>query len=405
MNILLVGVDLRKREFILIATSYFALFTWYYIFSYSVLESILGDSTHAFSIYNASFNFLLSFALIVGRSFALRIARTSLIYLWSILSSVGAISIALVPDDFFRLAIYLLSGVAFGLGLLGFFTSFWSLTAHEERGRVAGLIGLVFLPVFSLVLIAVNGLGLAETIALCLILSLANLAIKPFSSHRVSMLATKMDLQAGSGVDPERRTILLYSIPWVIFSLINSTLAKAVTFHIAQSFPLSTMVLLHTLQIVGASAGAIIGGVVADFYGRRLSLALGLTLYGVSSAISGLANRYAAFSLVFIGSGLTWGILLTLYSFVVWGDLGADDTCSSRYAIGLGIFYTAAGLGILLTPQLLQIPLIVASVLSCLLIFISNAPLALAPELLSSDFREKIRLRLYLSFVKRIAHG
>jgi hypothetical protein len=36
------------------------------------------------------------------------------------------------------------------------------------------------------------------------------------------------------------------------------------------------------------------------------------------------------------------------------------------------------------------------------LIFLSNIPISLAPELLPSDFRERIKLKLHMSAVKKI---
>jgi hypothetical protein len=52
--------------------------------------------------------------------------------------------------------------------------------------------------------------------------------------------------------------------------------------------------------------------------------------------------------------------------------------------------------------QILQIPLVISSLGSCLLIFLSNIPIFLAPELLPSDFREKMRLKLHMSAVKKM---
>jgi len=377
---------------------YFPFFAWYHVFSYYILKFVVGESSETFSIYYASFYFLVSFALILGSSFVHRIDKTSVTYACHILLSIGTIFIALAPTRMLKLMIYFLSGVIFGIGLLTFFTIFWDLTVPEERGRVAGLIGSFFLPIFPFIVILADNLDFFRIAALCIILNLGSLTIKPLNPKKITMLTRKKDLK---GYNPEKRTTLLYLVPWAIYSLINATLAKAVSFNVSQYVSPSSLMLLWHLQVISGGLGAIIGGAIADFFGRRYSLALGLTLYGISSAISGLAKSYEMFSLMLIGTGLTWGILLTLYLFVVWGDLGTTETCTYGYSIGLAVFYSTAGVGSLFSTQLFQIPLVVASITNCLLIFLSNAPLILAPELLPSDFREKIRLKLYIHLLRR----
>lgn len=358
--------------------------------------------TETFSAYNGAFNLLISLTLILSSSFIRRIDKTSVIFAWAITSSIGTAFMILAPTDTLRLAAYLFSGVVFGVGLLAFCTLFWDLTAPEERGRVAGAMGFVFLPICPLLMALASRLDLYGTAALCIILNLGTLATKLFNRSGKIMLREKRNLEE---YNPEKKTIILYLIPWVVFSSINATLTSSFSSHVIQYFPPSSQMSLTALQVVGGGLGAIAGGVLADFSGRRLSLALGLTLYGVNSAISGLAESYEVFYLVFTGTGLTWGILLTVYLFVVWGDLSTTKTCAHRYSVGLATFYLATGIGALLSPELARIPSMPASIISCLLIFLSNIPLILAPEILSSDFREEIRLKLYVSLVKRITRS
>ena len=398
LSVFLTGVQLNRRRFIVVAMSCFTFFTWYYIFSNIVLKFIVDESTKTFSIYNASFNFLISFAMILGSALIRRTDKRSIIYAWFVLSSIGTIVIILAPTGTFKLATYLILGIVFGIGLLAFFSLFWDLTVREERGRVAGLIGFISLPTLLPVVVFLENFDFFRTVMSCIILSLGTLTIKALDPERISVLKTK---ECPKRYGPDKRTILLYSIPWLTFSLINATLAKAVYYHILQHFSPS-LFLFAILQYIGAGLGAIIGGAIADLFGRRPSLALGLTLYGISSAISGLAMTREMFFPAFVGTGLTWGILFTLYSLVIWGDLATEETCDRRYSVGLAIFSSTAGLGALSAPGLFQIPLVAASMASCMLIFLSNIPLILATELLPSDFREEFRLKIYVSLVKKI---
>jgi hypothetical protein len=74
---------------------------------------------------------------------------------------------------------------------------------------------------------------------------------------------------------------------------------------------------------------------------------------------------------------------------------------AKMYSIGLIIFYVGAGVGFLMTDAL-ELPLIVSSLASCLLIFLSNMPIVVAPELSPPDFREKIALKMHLKAIKKV---
>jgi MFS family permease len=269
----------------------------------------------------------------------------------------------------------------------------------EERGRIAGLIGFVSLPFYFIV-----GVGVAETldfpgiVMLSTVLSLGLLSVILLRPEKAVLTAKKDE----RGNHSEKKTVLLYSIPWVLFSLNNATLAKNISLNISQQVPPSFYFFLTILQVIGVIFGALSGGVIADFFGRKLSLAFSLTLYGISSALAGVVSINEILSFVYVANGLSWGILLTLYTFVVWGDLANKENCAKMYSIGLITFYLATSVGLLPMNQISQIPLAVSSLASCLLIFLSNIPIVLAPELLPSDFREKIKLKLHMNAIRKI---
>jgi len=374
------------------------MFSWYYIFSNEVLKFIIEVSSNFFLIYHAYFNFLVVIAIISSVSFIhKRINKIQVLYGLFVISCLGTIFIIL-PSTILRLIIYFFLGAWFGLSVPSFFTYLWDITVPEERGRVIGLIGCIMIPIILLVVFLAKNLNLSGILILLISLNLGALFIKLLNPEKIVLLTEK---KIKKGYSPEKRTIILYSTPWIIFSLINATLAKAVTVSLTKYLPLSITLWLYILQILSASFGSVVGGVIADFFGRRTALAFGLTLYGISSAITGLAKGYESLFSAFVFAGLTWGSLSTLYLFVIWGDLANEQTVYRRYSLGLSIFYFAQGIGSLFGQEILQIPSFLASILSCLLIFLSNIPLILAPELLSSDFREKIRLRLYIYLIKK----
>jgi hypothetical protein len=294
-----------------------------------------------------------------------------------------------------RLGLIFLAGIAFGIGQLSSLKVFWSSTQSQSRGMYGGLIALITVIFYfiSRVTIAEKG-ALTESVLFGLIPTFfAILLLATYRQH------SSVNIQKGNF--PEKKTILLYALPWVCFCFINGTFAKAIDLPSAQvvSADLTTLILI---QAVFSLIGVSVGGLIADRFGRRLSLALSVTLYGLSMAFSGFIQETAILFLAFSIEGLGWGILLTLYSFVIWGDLANEENCSKMYAIGLSIYCVSVGLG-QLSSALLQIGSTASALIACSIIFLSNLPIILAPELLSSDALRRRRMNSYLKKVKKIA--
>ena len=249
---------------------------------------------------------------------------------------------------------------------------------------------------FFVVIVAADTLNFLGTILLSVVISLGTILSAFLLRTKNAESAVKRENRVYS---PEKRTIFLYLIPWVIFSLINATLAKNTTLDISQQVSSSFYLVLLVLQLFGVIIGALIGGTIADLVGRRLPLALSLSLYGVSAVLSGLFINIETLAFSYIANGLSWGILFTLYIFVIWGDLANKENCAKVYSIGLVTYYSTEGIGLLTR---VSAPIIVTSLVSCLLIFMLIIPIALAPELLPSDFRRKIRMKRHMNAVKRI---
>jgi MFS family permease len=392
------GVKLTKRGFLITAIFLFTFFTWYYVVSFVVLEHIVGSSTETYLTIYAIFNFIIALTLFLSSFYINRFDTIGIIYGSSIAISAVA-PILFISNTILRLAIIFIQGVFFGIGQLASLMYFWNITVSEERGRTAGFIGLFSLPIFQVISLVAQTLAFSGAVMLIIILSLGILTVILLKPEKKALLTTKKNEK---GYYVEKRTILLYTIPWVIFSLINLTLARNISINIFNRVPSYVYLLLIFLQTIAAGFGALGGGIIADFLGRRLSITFGLTIYGISSALAGFTSNYEVLYFVYVVNGLNWGILWVLYGYVVWGDLANKETCAKRFGMGLLIFYLATGFGFLFTNQISLIPLITSSLISCILIFLSNIPLILAPELLSSDFREKIRVKLYMNIIRKI---
>lgn len=393
------GVRLTKRGFLVNMVLFFSYFSWYAVFSLYVLQYVVSSSTETYAMVNVSFNFIIAVTLLLASFFIHKLNKIRIIYVCSLTTSLLSILLLFTSGIVFRSIIIFLTGVFFSIGQLGFFTFFWDLTVSEERGRVAGLIGFFSLPLNYVVVWMAETCDFSGAIMLSVILSLEPLITKLLNPKKRTILTTKGDEK---GINPEKRTIFLYSVPWALFSLINTTLARNISLNISHSVPISFYMVLIVLQLVAAGFGALGGGIIADFFGRKSSLIFSLTLYGISCALVGVINNYELLHFVYFANGLNWGILLVMYTFVVWGDLANKESYAKRYSIGLIIYYLTMSIGSLLAYQISLILLIVSSLFSCLLIFFSNISLLLAPELLSTDFRERIKMKVYMNVVKKI---
>jgi len=397
LSLLKTGVLITRRVLLVNVILFFVFFTSYFVFSVYILRYV-GSSVNNPLILQAAFHFIITITLILTSFFIHRINKVHLVYASSVATSIATLLLFLTSNELLRIVITLLIGVFFSTGQLAFFTYFWKLTSAQERGRVGGLIGFVSLPLsFVIDPIIAETLDFSGTILLGFFLSLGALVIVLLRPEKLMLTAKQPERENYS----EKKTVLLYSIPWVLFSLVNVTLAKNISLNIFQQVSSSFYLFLIGLQTIGVIFGAIIGGVIADFLGRRLSLVFSLTLYGIGSALVGLVTNGVMLSLVYVANGLSWGILLIMYTFVVWGDLANNKNCARMYSIGLTTYYSSIGVGLLFTSTL-QIPLVVSALASCLVVFLSNIPIALAPELLSSDFRERIKLRMHMNAVKKI---
>jgi len=396
MSILKNGILITKRGFLLSTLLFFIFLTLHLVFSSLILQRIIPSSDHRLTV-QAALNFVIAITLILSSFFVDRINKEVIIHTSSMVIILMTVLLLFAPNNDLKIAVLFIIGIFFSLGLLGVLTYFWKLTVPEERGRISGLIGFVALPLnFIVAYLIAPSLDFLGTITLSIIVSLGIIVIV-FLKPKREMLTAKKNAE---GVFFEKRTVLLYSIPWVIFSLVNVTLAKNASVIISQQVSSSFYLFLIGLQFIGVIFGSIIGGTIADLFGRRLSLAFSLTSYGTSAALVGIFTSNEVLSLVYVVNGLSWGILITLYIFVVWSDLANKDNCAKMYSIGLATYYLTVGIGLLTQ---ISIPLVISSLATCLMVFLSNIPIVLAPELLSPYFPERMKIRLHMNAVKKIS--
>lgn len=397
MSILKTGIHLSKRVLLLNGVLFAVFFIFYYIFSFRILPEIIGQSSDALSTSQIFFSLTIVGTMLSSGFLANKLMKMNVLLTSCAITSSVTFLLIFIPNQILVWTSVFLVGVSFGIGQLAFFTHFWNTTSPEERGRIGGLIGFATLPVYYII----DSLIVASGDFITMIILATMLSLAPLLALSIRHKKAVADI-AKEGSYPERKTILYYAIPWIIFSLVNATFAKNIADGTSQVISASLYESLVVLQTIAALFGALIAGFIADFTGRRAALASSVTLYGISMALRGFIQDEPFFYAAFVAEGLAWGILLTLYSFVIWGDLSNKRTSTKIYSIGLMTFYLAAAIGRLNTP-LTEISVVASAFAGCSLIFLSNLPIMAAPELLSSDFRDKIKMKMHIKTLKKTA--
>src|SRR3972149_3234920 len=199
-------------KFFFVSVLLFFIFqTSYFVFSSLVPMYIIPSSDYLLFM-QASFHFVIAITILVSSFFVDRINNWVLIYTSSIATILMTVLLLFAPNDVFKIAILFVVGIFFSIGLLGFFAYFWRSTVPEERGRISGLIGFVALPInFIVSHFVAPSLDFLGTMMLSIIVSLGILVIVLLKPKK-AVLAAKN----GEGNYPEKRTVLLYSIPWIL---------------------------------------------------------------------------------------------------------------------------------------------------------------------------------------------
>lgn len=383
-----------KRIIIVNFVMFTFFFSFYYAFVFRTIPSIGRLDAFLISILQAAFLFSIVISILVVSYFKNNLGKKHII-VFSLATLVNLAFLFFSGTFLYQLFFVILIGVFFGISQLSAYALFWNTTESLKRSRVAGLIGFMALICYFMIYFISLGLNYSANIALCFILISATTIGGIFVVEKVDNTA----LRKKSMYFPEKRTIFLYTVPWILFSLLNVTLSKDIT--VTSEIASSLFLVLFGSQIVGGVCGALIGGYFADRVGRRLTLVFSVVLYGVSMAFKGFTDNGVALLFSFIGEGLTWGIFLTLYSFVIWGDLSNTKNVSQTYAIGLAVFYGTTAIGSL--NLITGVSVVNSTLISCMLIFLAIIPIALAPELLPSEAQEKSKLQKYMATVRKIA--
>jgi len=396
LSSLKINVRLTKRGFLILFIPYLTISTWYYLFyaliSGRVVKS-LGVASQIIWV-DVCLNFSIVFSILISCFFVDKVDKVRIICTWAAVMPIATILLMFASNLVSILVLLFLLGAVYGMSLLAYCVYFCSLTNTEERGRVGGTIA--FISLLSYPIFLSFSFNSFSTLVTFVFLGVCTFMIHFLKPRERTGLTTK---ERDSAVQSNKKSLRLYLIPWLIFCAVNGTLAYVVTNYLTYQFS-DLAFQAQVLKFFAGSLGALIGGLSADWLGRKMALSIGLVSYGIGTAFSGLGSP-EFFLFACVASGFSWGIFLVVYILVVWGDLASKKIRAPFYAAGFIPFYFSEGLGLLVLPKILHIPVMYAALVSSFLIFLSNVPIIFAKELLPQYVIEEMNLRLHIAWLKK----
>ncbi len=333
---------------------------------------------------------------ILGAMFFSR-ARETCLLLWMLAGAgMTGILVTVFSNDFaVNSLVSLCLGISIGVGLPSSLACFADLTSVEHRGAYGGLL-YGFVALASIVLIVLLG-ALEPTHGFVLLAVWRILGFVAFFFLR-SKNAQLQKRRPSSYRDMlSRRDVLLYLVPWIMFSLVNFTEAPILEEVFDELF-----VLVGFLEVGLSGFFVVIGGMLSDLVGRKRVVITGFVVLGIEYAVLSLFSEmdfakflYAAFD------SFAWGMFASVFFMTLWGDLAMNEQREKYYAVG-GLPYLLAGyLSILVQPHVGSIGTVAAFSLASFFLFLAVLPLMYAPETLPEKKIIDRQLRDYIDKAKK----
>ena len=394
-----IGTGISSRQFITVTSLISGTLAWFFLLQDYYLDIFVSSTNDGYwaSVGIITFYGFGALSAIVGSSIADRLNRRKLLGYWIAIATLATASLAVFHGDVFLVVFSILLGFCLGMGFPSCAALFADLTVVEERARVAGLIILVafILTFLGVAIIPILGLG-----TLGGILFLTLLRLGGFLSLVLDPCERKEKKEEPWSSILSNRNFAFFLLPWVMFNIAAGLLGW---WDIPDSPDfLAVIAIGSTLATALMGISGLIGGSLADRFGRKQPIVISLVMFGVSFAVLSFTIIPESVFIYYATYGIAWGFLFTLY-LTIPGDLALSGSKEKYYAIGtvtpLIIF-----MFISMLPELVPIRLS-ASVLSPILtiiLFLSIIPVLKASETLPERKMRERRLKDHIEKVGKL---
>jgi predicted MFS family arabinose efflux permease len=272
-------------------------------------------------------------------------------------------------------------------------------TTFENRGSVGGLIFFISSGLTPMI-ITLSGTSFALS-------SLVSVAWRIIAIIILVLLRSQEEIryeekqQASFRLVLCDKKVLLYLIPWFMFSFIYGF--QKVT--LEQSLQVDFYDFLRMIQSVAATISAILGGLICDRIGRKRVVIYGFVSLGIAYAVVGIVHTESTIPFYFYSviDGIAWGIFITLFVLTLWGDFAflSMKDAEKYYAVGSIPFFVADLVGFAFAPYV-RAPISAAFSVASFFLFLAVLPLMYAPETLPEKKIKERELKDYIEKAKKV---
>jgi len=382
-------------------------FVWYYL----VDDIIVGLSTTLSNDYNTQLQIWATyFAALIGAAFvgahlsSRFLNKKRFLSIWMLLGVVlPFVSLLVNPQNVWEL---ILLGIGFsvslGFGLPCCMEYFTSYNSVDTRGRISGFVFLFT----GLCVVMLTSIADGDLLTQTLIASIwRTIGLLSFGLVKSSKIRVSEGKATSYNSILRDRSVLLYLVPWIMFSLVNYLAAPVLDRVFSDASMADTIDTLSLVENGLAGGFAVVGGFLADAVGRKRMAITGFVALGLGYAILGISPLdLNAWIFHTIADGLAWGMLLVLFVTTLWGDLSHNTPSEKYYAVGVFPFFLSRFLPYVIKDQLVNaIPDSAIFSFTAFFLFIAVLPLVYAPETLPEKVMKKRELTLYVAKAQEIA--
>jgi len=389
-----------KRQQIVAFALLFNTFSWYYLGRLIVTKIGLtfGENSFENLVLGVVYPSSLVLSAIVGSVFLMKMRRTRTFEAWLVFGVGASLYSALFLGSSFLWAVTaaVALGVSLGVGLpsaLGYFTETVSV---ENRGKVGGIVLLGTFLSFPLILMVMNTLDVVASAAILAVWRAWCLPLV-FLIRGKETPFEPVVRRASVGSVLRHREFAMYFIAWFMFSFVDSFETVVVNSAIGDF-----RFVIKIVEPAIAGVSTLVGGVFADWIGRKRVLIFGFVSLGVAFAALGLfAQFWLSWLFYFVTDGIALGLLWVLFIIVLWGDITPNGT-ERFYAIGEAPFFLTGIFSLFLTPFLASIPESSSFSLAAFFLFLAVLPLLYAPETLPEKKMKDRELKVYVEKAMKV---
>ena len=351
-------------------------------------EDIFGN------IFGIWFYAAASLFTVVGVIVEKKLNRRLFLILWVALGISSTLSLLFFSGYTFSVIVSVFFGISLGLGLPASMACMADSTDVGERGRVSGTIVLMsFLMTFiTPVLVRLLSLGVVAAILITAFVRSTSLISLLFDSFDKTKNGLRTYSKAG-------RDFFYYLFPWVIF-----VITSGAVFYMIPSDPENQALQIGSiLRFVFIAVFGFVTGIVADRFGRKRPLIIGLAMFYSSFAIVGFEMNTTTAMIFYLATGVAWGSLLVVFLSVP-GDLSTSSSRAKYYAAG-----TMLPIIILLGVTSGPMPDLFASLANSpslvvinFALFLTIIPIFLAKETLPTDKIKARKMKEHIDKLEKI---